>query len=141
MKKTFLIAIIGIVTMFNTVSAQRFGTKTSDDNTGRTLTFVSKSITIGSTDSIAPNASHTYYTIPVAAAKTLHIKNTNAQKWDVVTIQFTADATTRLMTLTGTAMLSDINRDTISVMSSRVATLEWYYNGTKWVQQHRYQQH
>jgi hypothetical protein len=140
MKKFILIAAIGIITAF-TASAQRFGSRAGDDYTGRSLTLKSYTVTIGSTDSIAPNASFTFYKMAVAGAKTLHIKNTNAQLWDRCHIQFTADATTRLITLTGTAMLADINRDTISVMSSRTSFVEFYYNGTKWVQCNRYQQH
>jgi hypothetical protein len=141
MKKfLFSFAIIASLSII-TASAQRFGAAPAGDPTGQSVTYVSKSITIGSTDSISPNASFSYYTIPVAAAKTLIIKNLNAQKWDRCLIQFTADATTRLITLQGTKMLSDINRDTISVMSSRSSTVEYYYNGTKWVQITRYQQH
>lgn len=139
MKKLFIISIVALLS-FN-VSAQRGWANAPKDNTGRNLTFYSKAITIASTDSIAPNASESYYTISVASAKTLHIKNTNAQKWDKVHIEFSADGTTRLMTLTGTAMLADIYRDTISVMSSRKSYVEWVYDGTKWVQYNRYQQH
>ncbi len=141
MKKIILIAIVGLFVMANVAEAQRGWANSPADNTGRNLVFYSKAITIGSVDSIAPNASESFYTIPVAAAKTLTIKNTNAKLWDKVHIQFTADATSRLMTLTGSKMLSDINRDTISVMSSRISFVEWYYNGTKWVQYNRYQQH
>lgn len=139
MKKILLsLCIVALVAL--TASAQRFGTLPSGDNTGQTTTYISKAITIASTDSIAPGASHTFYTIPVAAAKTLRIKNTNAKTWDRVLIQFTADATNRLITLTGTKMLADTQRDTITVFASKIATVEFYYNGTKWVQFHRYQQ-
>lgn len=138
MKKIILIAL-GAFTL--TASAQRFGTLPNQDNTGASLKYSSKSQTIGSTDSIAPNAYESFYAIPVAAAKTLHIKNTNAKLWDKCIIRFAADATTRLITLTGINMLSDINRDTVSVMSSRITVVQFLYDGTKWMQVNRYQQH
>lgn len=139
MKKLIFASIFLLATL--AVSAQRFGVGANQDNTGRTLTYQYKSITIASTDSIAPNGFESFYVIPVAAAKTLHIKKTNAKIADRCTIKFTADATTRLLTMTGNDMSSDINRDTVSVMSSRSTILTYFYDGTKWYEMHRYQQH
>lgn len=139
MKKLILVAIIGIVTTFS-ASAQRGWANAPKDNTGRNLTFSTASPSIGSTDSIAPNTSYSFYKMAVAGAKTLHVKNSNARLWDKCLIEFTADGTNRLITLTGNDMLSSTTSDTITVFSSRKATVEFYYNGTKWVQLTRYQQ-
>jgi len=140
MKNLLSLFIIGLAFTLN-ASAQRFGTTPNRDNTGGVLVYKTASPSLGSTDSIAPDAFESFYKVAVAGAKTIHIRSTYAKTWDRCHIEFTADGTTRLMTLTGTAMLSDINRDTISVMSSRKSWVSFYYNGTKWVQYNRYQQH
>lgn len=139
MKK--LIAIIGISSVLAiTASAQRFGVPPSGDNTGQSVTYSTAAPTIGSTDSISPGASYSYYTMAIASAKTLRLRNVKAKKWDVAQIVFSADATNRLVTMTGTKMYSNATTDTMTVYASKIAWVRFLYDGTKWIQTGRFQQ-
>lgn len=144
MKKIFLIATLAIFTL--TASAQRWAGATPGDNTGRTLTFTgSWTKSLAATDSISPNASHSYYKfLPITGAKTLIIKSNQAQTFDEVTLEFTCDTLTagRVVTFsTGTGkktqLWSTTSGNSVTVKASKQVLITFIFEGTYWAEEKR----
>lgn len=138
MKKLLLIAFTALFTI--SVNAQsiipRFGTKTSDDNTGRTLTLKSRlPAAFVAVDTISPDASITYYKFAtMTAAKSVVAIVKKSRQWDEITMVFTADATQRIVTLS-TGFTAN---GTLTVAASKKASIKFVFDGAAWVETARF---
>lgn len=133
MKKLFLIAftVLFAIGVNAQNSTPRFGTKASDDNTGRTLTYASLSPTLAATDSISPNASVTFYKfVTLAGAKTITANIKKSRKWDRAILEFTADASNRVVTFSTNL----VSTGTVTVLASKKATVTFIFDGSTWIE-------
>lgn len=143
MKKIFVLFILAVAVF--TASAQRWQNPPKD-NTGRQLTFYTGSLTLANTDSIAPNASHSYFVCDTLKhAKTIIVKTINAKKWDEVTFEFLCDTLTagRVVTFsTGnypytSTLWTTTSGNTITVKKQKRALVTFLFDGTRWTEQSR----
>lgn len=136
MKKIFLIAILGLFTLtsFSQALTPRFGGPPPADNTGRNLTYISLSPTLLATDSIAPNASYTFYKFTtLAEAKTITANVKRSRKCDHIEMVFTSDGTGRVVTFsTGFIPLT-----TLTLVASKKATINFVFDGVAWLEESR----
>ena len=139
MKKILLVAI-AIIGLTVSMSAQLWQNPPKD-NTGRNLTFCSKTVTLAATDSINPGFSETYYVFAVLAeAKTIIIKTTAARKWDRVTLEFTSDGNgagrvVTFSTISGgiiNSLWTTITGDAFTVKQDKKFLIRFIYDGTQW---------
>lgn len=114
--------------------AARFGIATNEDNTGRVITHNYLKPAYAATISITPNVSKLYVE-PAQLTGTLTVNAvvTSALEYDEVVFIFNSDATARVVTF-GTNFKSS---GTISVSSSKYATVKFVFDGAYFIEMSR----
>ena len=133
MKKIFLVASIALLTVgaFAQSTSPRFSNPPRD-NTGRNLTFESYTRVYVAADTINPKASNTYYTFStLTGARTVAVGVKSSYKYDKVTMIFTSDGTGRTVTF-GTNFVPYAT--TLVLVASKQATVEFIFDGAKYVE-------
>lgn len=128
MKKILgLIAIVSIAFLGN-ANAQRFGTTSHSDNTGRVLTYVWSHPTSTATSlKVTPNAYHTIVRDTLNSNQSDSVITTSAKDCDLLTYIFVNRATADTVTLsTGYHYVTS----TIPIPASKKATISFIYDKT-----------
>jgi len=112
----------------------RFGTRASDDNTGRVAVYKALEPAYAATLSIKPNASKTYLKpATLTGAITVNCVVTFCAKYDELVVILTSDTTSRTVTF-GTNFIS---AGTIAPAISKQATITFVYDGVNFVEKCR----
>lgn len=141
-----MLAFVGLTCACFAQTPPRFGTTKYEDNTGRVLTYGSKTgVVLANTDSITPSYFENYYQFaPLTAAKTLTIKTTFAKLWDKTVLEFISDTLTagRVVTFQTTStnapiVVTTVSGNNITAKKSKRVIIVFVFDGTVWVEAYR----
>lgn len=128
-KLTSLICLIALFTFSPTITnAQRFGTSTRDDNTGRVLTYAYSAPSFTATLNVNANAYETTVRDTLTGAQTITATVTRCKVADKLRLIFCADGTDRIVTFsTGFTTTT-----AYTVTASTSSIMRFSFNGYKW---------
>lgn len=129
-KSLFLLLSISLLSC-GIVTAQRFGTTVSKDNTGRVLTYGYSAPAYAATLSVTPNFYELIYApVTLTGNVTINATLTSAKVGDKMFCLFTSDATGRVITF-GAGFASS---GTLTLILSKKGSASFVYDGSKYVE-------